>query len=812
MADRMTGLLLRLLSSKTPQEFRVILEEIGDRAEVGLDEDFGSPAFSWHAFGDNPSNTSSAGIGTKPGRSLTERLTNATDALLEERALSGVSLPRSPRDAAQQWFGRPMSGPDSGLFEWNYSANDYDRRIAVVLTSSGNPTSPTVDVIDDGIGITAAHFPDTILSLQKGNKINKWFVIGSFGQGGASTLPFAEYVLIASRHRDDPTKVAFTVIRVLNLSEHFKEDAYAYLAIRDATGAPTVPVSDFGADPLILYPAAGLHRAPALKKGTLVRHVAYQLGGLEKTLSASPGNLYHYLHYSMFDPLLPFRVMDLRKTDGEKDELVSGSRNRLMKLVAKKDDGDEGRTELKHYRPMEYFVSHASTDPSIGIEYWVVFNYRKSNDPSKGDLVLRGNSNELYVQAGHPIVGTLNGQNQGELTAQLLRELNLGMVARHIVVHVDASKANSRVRRELFSSSREGFKDGDVLSWLVGTLKTMLGEDEQLRAIERELTERISNQSAQETSEEVRKHVTRLLIESGFKLKESGTTVTRGDGEKQAVPRERKGSRYKKAHPLPTLAFPNVTRFEIVWPKPLMEIHLQDSESVIIETDADAEFDRKQRVAIRCEPAFLEVAGKAPLHGGRMRWRLRPSSSTQVGQRGRIVVTLTLQDGTQLVDQTEFEVKAAIEERTKKIKGEIPPFEIRAINPEDHQADWATAWPALSDETDAAKQAAVAYSPVEAGGKTIVYYSTIFGPFKEETDRLKNAPVGQGEMFKTNYEIWIAYHAILQKNEPREKAFSEPEAMDRHQEQERALVARMQIKQALKTAELMRALQKAKNE
>jgi hypothetical protein len=67
-------------------------------------------------------------------------------------------------------------------------------------------------------------------------------------------------------------------------------------------------------------------------------------------------------------------------------------------------------------------------------------------------------------------------------------------------------------------------------------------------------------------------------------------------------------------------------------------------------------------------------------------------------------------------------------------------------------------------------------------------------------------------MFKTNYEIWIAYHAILQKNEPREKAFSEPEAMDRHQEQERALVARMQIKQALKTAELMRALQKAKNE
>ena len=36
------------------------------------------------------------------------------------------------------------------------------------------------------------------------------------------------------------------------------------------------------------------------------------LNKLDKGLQASPGNLYHYLHYSIFDPLFPFRIVDLR--------------------------------------------------------------------------------------------------------------------------------------------------------------------------------------------------------------------------------------------------------------------------------------------------------------------------------------------------------------------------------------------------------------------------------------------------------------------------------------------------------------------
>src|SRR5205823_4495655 len=61
-------------------------------------------------------------------------------------------------------------------------------------------------------------------------------------------------------------------------------------------------------------------------KGTPVRHVGYKLPKLEGSLGPSPGNLYHYLHCSVFDPLLPFRLTDLRGR--ENHQIVTGSRNR----------------------------------------------------------------------------------------------------------------------------------------------------------------------------------------------------------------------------------------------------------------------------------------------------------------------------------------------------------------------------------------------------------------------------------------------------------------------------------------------------
>jgi hypothetical protein len=795
-----------LLAATSNEAVTEIRREIGDPGNAELDQPFGPFSFSWHAFGDNPSNISSIGLGTKPGRSLTERLTNAADAILEDRASANVPTPASARAAALQWFGRPMTGPEDGLFNWHFADHNYDRRILVALHPSGIELAPTIDVLDDGIGIRPSEFPGTILSLQSGNKIKKWYLIGAFGQGGASALAFCDYALIVSRHRDDPKVVGFTLIRVLNLNETYKEDTYGYLCLKDSAGHIAVPSCQVGEGPIeILKPRNGL-KQHALSKGTLIRHFSYKLPDLAGSLAPSPGNLYHYLHCTMFDPLFPFRLIDLRNPDRVRDELVTGSRNRLMKLVSKspkeKEEEDGAGSEIRHHRPMEYFVPHGAQEASIGIEYWVVFNYRKS--AKKGEIILRAQSNELYVQTGHPILGTLNGQNQGELTAQMLREAGLGMVARHIVIHIDSTTANSRVRRELFSTNREGFKEGTVLTDLTQVIRKMLEEDKELANIERELTEKIVRREAQATSQEVKQQVTRLLIEAGFQVTAEGPSDTAGEGDERPVRPQRPG-KHVVFDPLPTLAFPQVTKFSLVVPRPKLEIRLNDIETVLAETDADAEFDRRGLIAIRTEPDCLELVAKAPLKGGRIRWRLKSRTAAKLGDSGMVLATLTKLDGSQLTDSIDFEIFPAHEEKVKTSKGQVPPFDIIAINPDDDAQAWAMVWPVLSENASPEQQSTVAYKPVRIGGGITVYYSSVFAPFKEHVDKLKLQSPTLMELFRTNYEIWIGYHAILQESSRTgTNAPIDENVLDRLFEEDRTRVARVQVKEASRMAELMR--------
>jgi len=797
-------------------DVKSILEEYGDRPEIGVDQKFGELGLMWHPYGDNVSNISTIGLARDPGRSLIERITNAFDAVLDERFDPSFSSPSNPRVAAKNWFGRPMSGPDDGLFKWRYADYGYDRRVHVVISSSDSEYAPTIDVVDDGIGIRPEDFPTTILSLQSGNKIRKPHLIGAFGQGGSSTLGFCDYVLIVSRPKGSVHSVGFTLIRVLRLDETYKEDAYAYLCLQGPSEKLQVPTLNRDDSQLDLYPTTGSVKLPALRQGTLVRHYSYRIPKLQGSLAPAPGNLYHYLHYFLFDPLFPFRLIDIREPATARDERVSGSRNRLMRLVQKADveGGEEERgSQIRHHRPMEYVVPYGAIEPCVGIEYWVVLNYRKGPADRGGILILRGDSNELYVQKGHPVAASVNGQTQGELTARILQPLGLSMIARHIVIHMDATGVSKDIRRELFATTREGFKEGRVLESLLKVLEQMLAEDKVLLEIEAELTSKLATREAQGTKDEVRRQVTKLLLEAGFRVSEVGKGLGPGDTEAIPVPPKRTG-RPLSFDPLPTLPFPQVTKFSIVTPKPKMNIPTNDVQVVLVETDADAEFDRQGRIALRCEPDSLELAAKSPLRGGRMRWRLRPRETAQPGTAGKIVVTLTEPDGTQLADSTYFEVLPAHEERVKVEKTLIPPFEIFPIDPFGNPEKWSIVWPDVPPDAEEKILRSVAYKPVPVKDGVNVYYSTIFGPFKDAIDRTQRDAPAMLELFTNNYEVWIGYHAILQHNERPNNAFDIDEStIDRILEDDRTRVARLQVKEAAQNAELaLRLIRETKAE
>lgn len=794
-----------LLKAVRASDFRDVLSKAGDYDAATLDMPFGPHQLVWKAFGGNPSNVSTIGLGTKSGRSLTERVTNAIDAILERRFQEGASPQASPRKAAEAWFGRPFTG----LFNWKNEPLDFDRQIHVILQDSENSESPTIDVLDQGIGIAATEFPSTILSLQAGNKIRKRYQIGAFGQGGSATLGFCTYAFIASRSTSRPNFIAFTVIRVLRLDASYKEDCFAYLT--DAsTGAPEIFEVEIGAEPFDIFPDTPGAKVPALSHGTLVRHVSYRLSNLNKALHASPGNLYHYLHFSAFDPIIPFRVVDLRTTsDKDKipNERVSGSRNRLLRRASQAQEAknDDSNIRVRHYRPIEYIVPYQSTDACIGVEYWVVLAFKKKGDAYE----LRGNSNELFVEAGHPIVGTLNGQNQGELTGLLLKQLGYGLLARHMIIHIDGTEADSTVRRELFSTSREGFKDGPVLESILALIKDILAEDEELKNIERDLTDRITKRESESAKAEVKQEVSKLLREAGFSVRDPGKVNVEGRGKDDTVTKAHKKGPHERS-PLPTLPYPQVTRFEIVYPIDVFQLPLNDIQSIVVETDADSQYD--EFLGIRSDPPVLEVVTRAPLRGGRARWRLKPVSNAQVGQHGEVVTTLTKKDGTQLTSKVLFELTPAREKQSKQNEGQIPPFNIVPVSPDDEA--WNLLWP--EDGDDAGKQQEHAYKQLHTAGAVNVYFSTIFKPYKNALEMLKAAKPLRTGSFETHYQVWVGYHAILQAQRQREQTGSydgtNEEVLERLQEVERQTVGRVQVRQALKLAELLEASAKVAEE
>jgi hypothetical protein len=813
--DQMTdlqSLFGQLFAATTSAQVSVVLRGLGDRSDQAPGVPIGDSGLEWRLFGDTLSNQSSIGLGTKSGRSITERVTNGFDAILEKRAQHHQgTLPESPSLAAERWFGRPVTGPDTGLFSWKYSTAQYDKLVSMVLLPSDILGTATIDVIDRGSGIPSAKLPTTILSLQQGNKITKKYLAGAYGQGGSATLSFCDYALVISRSVDEPDTVSFTLIRILSMSDDYKVDAYAYLVLSNERKA----VPNIHANAIDLYQSV-LDRGElsrlvgdAFTNGTIVRHFSYRLNGLDGKLGPGIGNLYHFLQSSLFDPLLPVGLIDLRDANKPRREVILGSRNRLMKrtlATGQEDEEDEQftRVQLRHYRPMEYFAPHGGSEPTIGMEYWVVFAYRKS----KNGMERRGYSCELFANRLHPIIGTLNGQNHGELSAQIIRDAGLPLLSRHMIVHIDASRVGARVIRELFSTNREGFKEGPVLMTLQEGLQAMLKDDSRLAELERELIDDIATQSNQSASDEVKRQVVNLLLEAGFKPQGVGPAAVAGRGEegivKPPVPRP------IVPDPLSTLPFPQVTKWQIVYPVGAFELPLSALKTIVVETDADSAFDAKALLSIRFEPPVVDVASKSVLKAGRIRWRVKANETARTGEDFLVTCTLTKPDGTQLTSDVAGTIVPAPVKSSKAARAPIPNFDIIGIHPKDDGTTWNALWPDLdADDSSDEKLASVAYKTLKTD-KLVVYYSKVFTPYASELHKLTASDSPLLPYFKANYEVWIGYHAILQYADTTSAGRSEE--FGTQLEEERYRVATVEVKQALKNAEVLHKLQVAESQ
>lgn len=573
----------RLLKAYTPDEVIQILDEIGE------------PNIRFEPVGGRRNNLATINIGSDPAAGVTERITNAIDAVLEKEWTyrnQPDDYP-SPRRAVESWFGIE-EGKISKIREVHDSRlKALSQLINVCLYDSGHDARPTVEVRDKGLGLCPEDFSRTILDLNSSNKIEKLHLMGAYGQGGSTALSYNNLTIIMSKpffgNEVTRGKVAWTIVRInrgnVNRDKH---EWYEYM-VDAVTGQPffsEIPDDEF-------------------EPGTLVRHIMMDLGKYRGPITTPQRSLWYLSNNYLFDPIIPFTISDRR--NGKNDNRTVTGNNRLLT-----------NTENREY---DQEVPLRFRDGKVVIYYWVL---NTSGDNAKERIA-------QYVEPSHPILITFNGQKQGNLSNSLIKnQLKLPFLDRYLIVQIEADNLDNDSKRQLFSSTRESLRDTSILEELKQVTIDTLKEDPELTRLDRERKERYFKHDNSAARDNLRRRLAQR-INSFLREAGSGSAVV-------ATPVSDSAS-YAKRPPIPVEEPP--TFFEIVTKSP-KKICAGKAFSIRFRTNANPNyFDRQEHFVAFIEPHELGTfSGSARVVDGYGLAFFRANETLQVGETGRIVLEL----------------------------------------------------------------------------------------------------------------------------------------------------------------------------
>jgi hypothetical protein len=704
----------------TPEELFLALRTATTPAEVEAALDARRPpSTAWQPVGNRESNRGTIEAAADPGRSLVERLTNGIDAVLEyeHAAHTGVPECRSPKEAAAAWLGIP----DGGLSELSQAERQrLAKRVSVSLLEGAARNKRMVEVADLGIGIAPEDMATTILSLNEGNKLTKHYLAGLYGRGGSSTFAVSDYTLIASR-ADEQGPVGFTVVKFLDLPpDLFRTGHYVYLTDHGMVLQAHVPAQQF-------------------PRGTIVRHIGYDLTSYPSPLG--PNSLYGLLNTVLFDPTLPVwldsRVHNYRR-------VIKGSRNALNGAV---DEGDERRAgpTLAH-NVREFFVNIGEFG-RVGIEYWVLEAPTQANKAPSA----------AFVNPKKPIILTLNGQNQAELSQVLIRKhAELPYLTQRLICHIDCNYLTPLAKRALFVSNREDARRGMVYELVEREIVNTLRSDDELTRLNNEARERGLRAQDETATQQMRAEVARLLRLHGLNITEPLGAAPTADGTQPDVPSHPRQGRRLVA-PLALNEPP--TYIKLVWDdEHPIAFYPEQRRYLRIETDAqssyhDANDPSRSRVNLILTGQDLRLVGTTPLQGGRMRAIVEALAGATIGAVGNIRIELSRQGLPTLADERAYNIEVRPPSQPASRRVSLPPFDVRPVGGPDDPM-----WTQLGWQDDISK---VASSAEVEQGTLVVYYSTVFPKFTAKRQALEGREPALAESFTRRYEIWLAVHALL---------------------------------------------------
>ena len=425
----------------------------------------------WKPFGDTESNFSTMGNQTsKPEAALVEKLVNSVDAVLMGECWQAGIRPDSPEapqtiaEAVAEFFGGGRSRAETmgNIARWD---NRKRRAVAdrTTLAATGERQNVSFTIVDAGEGQSPNSMPNTLLSLDQGNKVNVQFVQGKFNMGGTGALRFCgrhNLQLIISKRNpsisayqpDDASlsQWGFTIVRRENPTGQRRISMYTYLS-------PTPEgVLRFEADELLLFPQGNRAYARSAKWGTAVKLYEYQMPRKSHILLRD--GLRQRLDLLLPRPALPIRLHECRSYAGGPASFDTN----LNGITVRLDDDRSENVEAGF-----------PASNSIGIRGYQL--------PASIYAFKRGKAENYKNTEG--ILFGVNGQTQGVLPQHFFgrRAVNLDRLRNSLLIIVDCTNLPGRLREDLFMNSRDRMEEGELLKEIEDELEVSLRAHQGLR-------------------------------------------------------------------------------------------------------------------------------------------------------------------------------------------------------------------------------------------------------------------------------------------------------------------------------------------
>ena len=485
------------LEAKTIADFVALEALIGRRIDL-----------HWRPVGDIEDNFGAINAASDARLALNERITNMIDALLEMHArlrygndlASMAAAMTSPAQAASILLGVPIGGVgEMSISERQKLAQE----ISVDFRESGVAERPTAVMRDKGIGQTPSRIPETILSIHRGNKRDKPFLMGMYGWGGSSTLCFAEggTVVVSRRHPElldgEPDGVAVTIVKKI-YTEDMRTPAYVY-AVDEHSNVLSLDVA--AAD------AAGLAH------GAQITHIEYDL-----TIKGPLINQYKYYNAALYEPVVPYYLGSDRNIDrapGRRTMVGVGGR-----LKSHRDE-DDSSTKIAYSSRATIDLGQ---DGEIKVHVWVL---------DKDGARPGADTTSAFVDADSAIVVTLNGQRQdSEKREWIKRVCKYPHLYARMIVEVEADFLSQDAKIRAFASTRERLR-GSMHERIFKELADLLIKDDELRRLQEKLREESLRDTASKASDRDLKKLAKIIGKLGGRTAEADVEIeAEADGEK----------------------------------------------------------------------------------------------------------------------------------------------------------------------------------------------------------------------------------------------------------------------------------------